>query len=97
MKSTDAVGITFANLVLARGIYNNVVNLTLGAYQFEPDADGAKIEPDPVVTCRLRMDTGCVLQMRDALNDLLKSIEDAKANELHPAMNGGTTIDTKPN
>ena len=49
MKSTDAVGITFANLVLGSGILNGVANVTLGAYEFNPDDKVEKVEPSPVI------------------------------------------------
>lgn len=75
MKATDNVGITFANLVLGRGIFNGVVNVTLGAYEFNPDDKGEKVEPSPVIVSRLRMDVVCARAVRDALNELLLSLE----------------------
>ena len=73
MKSTDNVGITFANLVLGRGILHGVINVTLGAYEFNPEAD--KVEPAPVIVARLRMDVPGAKALRDNLNELLQSIE----------------------
>lgn len=70
MKSTDNVGITFANLVLGRGIMNGVVNVTLGAYEFNPDGD--KVEPSPAIVSRLRMDVVGATALRDALTELLQ-------------------------
>ncbi len=75
MKSTDNVGITFANLVLARGILNGVVNITLGAYEFNPPDTGDKIEPSPVIVSRLRMDVAGARALRDNLNELLVSLD----------------------
>lgn len=73
MKSTDHVGITFANLVLASGVYSGVVNLTMGAYEFEPIGD--KVEPSPAITVRLRMDVACARALRDNLTELLLKVE----------------------
>jgi len=73
MKSSDQVGITFANLVLGRGVLNSVINVTLAAYQFTPE--GGKVEADPVVVSRLRMDIPCAVALRDELTKLLDTIE----------------------
>lgn len=75
MKSTDNVGITFANLVLGRGILNGVVNLTLGAYEFNPDDKEEKVDTAPVIVSRLRMDVACARAIRDNLNELLQAVE----------------------
>ena len=75
MKSTDKVGITFANLVLGRGILNGVVNVTLGAYEFNPDESVHGVDPAPAIVSRLRLDITCAKSLRDALDDLLKAIE----------------------
>lgn len=82
MKSTDNVGITFANLVLGSGILNGVVNLTLGAYQFNPDGD--KVDPAAAIVSRLRMDVACAKAVRDNLNELLASIEAPAAGVAGP-------------
>ena len=79
MKSADQVGITFANTVVGRGIFNSVINVSLAALQFTPTDDG-KIESDPVITCRLRLDVPCATQLRDALDELLVLIEKSKAD-----------------
>lgn len=91
MKSTDHVGITFANLVLASGIYNGVVNVTIGAYHFEPIDD--KVEPSPAITARLRMDVACARALRDNLTELLLKVEapivaEGVAVESNAAANG---------
>lgn len=75
MKSADNVGITFANLVIGRGILNGVVNVTLGAYEFNPDDKMEKVEPSPVIVARLRMDVAGAKSLRDNLNDLLQSLD----------------------
>lgn len=92
MKSTDNVGITFANLVLGRGIVNGVVNITLGANEWNPDPETEKVDPSPAIVSRLRMDVVCAKALRDNLNELLASIETpappAGAAEEQPAANG---------
>ena len=77
MKSIDQVGITFANTVVGRGVFNSVINVSLAALTFAPTDDG-KIDADPVITCRLRLDIACATQLRDALDELLMLIEKAK-------------------
>lgn len=90
MKSTDNVGITFANIVLGRGIFNGVVNVTLGAYEFNPDDKNEKVEPSPVIVSRLRFDVPCAKSLRDALSELLLSVETppAGARETADAADG---------
>ena len=88
MKPTDEI--TFANMLVASGIYNNNVNLTLATFRFTPTADG-KVDPDPVVTANLRIDLGCARQIRDRLTDLLTSVERTQAvpaQAQNPAVNG---------
>jgi hypothetical protein len=99
MKSADDVGITFANLVVGQGYMNGVVNLTLAAFAFTPDEKTEKVDPDPVIVSRLRMDEACATQLRDSLNSVLQSMADARvkaavdAHAVHEASNG---VDRKP-
>lgn len=86
MKSNDNVGITFANILLGAGILNGVVNMQLGAFQFSENAEG-KIDPDPAVCCRLRMDIPCAEQVVEVLSRI---IEDAKK---HPVASESTATD----
>lgn len=74
MKTMDQVGVIFVNALTARGIMNGVVNLSFETYNFTP-TDAGTVEVDPVTSCRLRMDTACLYQMRNALNDLIEMIE----------------------
>lgn len=74
MKTIDNTGVTFVNLVLGRGILNGVVNIQLGTWLFTGNADG-NVEPDAVVSCRLRMDLACAKVLRDNLNELLAAVE----------------------
>ena len=104
LKAADGVGITFANLVLGRGYAANVLNLTLGAWAFSPDTDGTAVAPDPVIVSRLRLTEPCAIQLRDALNEILASMETARAGEaairkgIESVVNGsGAPEGTKPN
>lgn len=78
MKSADDVGITFANLVVGQGYMNGVVNITLAAFAFTPDDKTEKVDPDPMIVSRLRMDENCAAQLRDALTSVLQSMADAR-------------------
>lgn len=78
MKSQDNVEIIFANTVIGRGVLNNVVNLSLAAFNFTPSDDGTKVDADPVIVCKLRMDKVCAKQLRDVMNDLIKLIEESE-------------------
>lgn len=61
--------VTFVNTVINQGHFNAVVNVTLGTYNFTPVS--GKVEPDLVITSRLRMDLACAKQLRDALDAIL--------------------------
>ena len=99
MKSTDHVGVTFVNTVLNRGIFNGVVNLSLGVLQFTPSDDGTTVDPDPVIAARLRMDKICARQIRDALSELLEMIDKAEHEAVEHSINGAAVSQTegKPN
>ena len=88
MKSTDQVGISFANLLVASGTYNGVVNATLAAYSFDPGSDD-KVDPAPVITCRLRMDRMCATQLRDRLNDILAAMDKADLDAISKLSSNG--------
>lgn len=75
MKSTDNVGITFVNRVLNRGILNGVFNITLAAHNLEPDEKGEKIDLATVIVARLRMDLACAREIRDTIDEFLKSLD----------------------
>ena len=81
MKSIDNVGITFANTVLGRGVFQGVVNITLGCLLWSPTEDG-KVDPDVAIVGRLRLTEACAIQLRDALNDQLASIEAQRSTEI---------------
>lgn len=75
MKNQDNTGVNFVNTVIGRGVLNGVINLSFGVFNFTPSDDGTKVDVDPVVACRLRMDKVCATQLRDVMNELLAAIE----------------------
>ena len=79
MKNQDNVGVTFINSVMSRGIFNDVVNITLGVLNFTPSAETNSVEPDHVIAARLRMDKECAKAMHRELGDLLKMISEETA------------------
>lgn len=88
MKSTDQVGITFVNAVTGRGILNGVVNIQLGALNFDV-TENDKVSPELVVACRLRMDRICAKQLRDNLSELLDMIDRAEAEVMAANIGNG--------
>lgn len=61
----------FINRVVGQGILNGVVNVTLATFAFTPTAEG-NIDPDLVISGRLRMDIACAKQLHDALGGILE-------------------------
>ena len=61
----------FVNDLVGSGQINGVVNLTFATAMFTPTQDG-KIDPDIVITARLRMDFYCVQQVHAALGRLIE-------------------------
>lgn len=79
MKVADNIGVTFVNTVVNRGIFNDIVNLNLGVFNFTPAEDNT-IDFDPVINCRLRMDMACAEQLRNTLDTLLQQAAQMKAS-----------------
>ena len=63
------VPITFVNQVVGSGHLNGVINLTFAAAMFTPQ-NGA-IDPDLVITARLRMDRLCAEQLYATLGTII--------------------------
>lgn len=63
----------FVNSVCGSGFLHHVVNLTFATAQFTPAPDGT-IDPDLIVTARLRMDISCAQQLRDTLDRILQQL-----------------------
>ena len=55
----------FVNSVIGRGVFGGVANITFSTFQFTPRDDGT-VDPDPVISCRLRLDLNCAHQLREA-------------------------------
>lgn len=66
--------VTFVNFVVASGLHNGVVNLTLAQTRFTPTPNG-DVDPDCIIASRLRMDLQCAAQLRDQLNRVLGEAE----------------------
>lgn len=96
MKALDNVGVTFVSTLLGRGILNNVVNMTFGTLLFTPD-DEDKVDPDLVVSARLRMDKACARQVYEALGELLSKIEQSEAEATAAVGSESTAAAGKPN
>jgi hypothetical protein len=60
----------FVNQVAAIGHLNGVVNMAFATAQFTPNPSGG-VDPDLVITCRLRMDLYCVGQVYEQLGKIL--------------------------
>ncbi len=75
------VPVTFSNLFLSGGAMNGVINFNLGVLRFGPTMDG-KIDNDPIVTNRIRIDLQVAIALRDFLNAqiALLTVSDEKAN-----------------
>lgn len=63
------IPVVFVNSIAGSGILNGCCNLTFSTARFTPK-DG-KIDPDMVVTARLRLDLFCVQQLHDTLGKIL--------------------------
>lgn len=74
-RPSDHVGVTFVNLLLGRGIFNGVVNLTFGVFNFTPDNESNDVPLDPTIACRLRMDLPCARYLYKALGEFLDSLD----------------------
>lgn len=69
--------IAFANQLVGSGFLNGNVNLTFAAALFTPNVDGG-VDPDLVITSRLRMDLFCAQQLYERLGAI---ISDTVKNE----------------
>lgn len=65
------VPICFVNQLVGSGHLNGVINLTFAAAMFTPTANG--VEPDLVITSRLRMDMFCAEQLYAQLGEIIKN------------------------
>ena len=70
-RTQDDVGCVFVTRVMGSGHLNGVINVTLGTYNFTPSRSADRIEPDLVVSCRLRLDIAAATELRDAIDKAL--------------------------
>jgi hypothetical protein len=76
------VPVVFVNEVLGTGFVNGVVNITLGTMQFTPSLSDNEVDPDWVISARLRMDMYCAQRLRDSLDAIIqKNTRPAGATE----------------
>lgn len=68
----------FCNVVVGSGTMNGVANLTLGVALFTPQ--GAEIDLDVVISCRLRMDMPCLETLYQQIGQMLQKPTDEKPN-----------------
>lgn len=61
----------FVNQVAAIGHLNGVINLAFATAQFTPNPSGG-VDPDLVITCRLRMDLFCAQQVYEQLGKIIQ-------------------------
>jgi hypothetical protein len=93
MQTTmDDVGVTFVNAVTNRGIFDNVININFATFLFTPSQErtvdnGKKIvdiEPELVMSLRLRMGEQCLRQLHQATTSLLELIDNHRAGQNNP-------------
>lgn len=70
----------FVSQLVGSGFLNGVVNVTFGTALFTPNNDGG-VDPDLVITARLRMDLFCAQQLRDRLDAILADTMKPKNGE----------------
>jgi hypothetical protein len=59
----------FVSVVVGSGTLNHVANITFATLNFTPVGD--EIEPDLVVSCRLRLDIVCLQQLYEQIGNML--------------------------
>lgn len=84
-RPSDNIGVTFVNLLLGRGIFNGVVNLTFGVFNFTPDTESKEVPLDPTIAARLRMDLPCARYLYKSLGELLAGIDKSLSETPPPA------------
>jgi hypothetical protein len=95
LRGTDDV--IFANLFLGIGVFNGVINVTLGTLMFTPSDDDEKVAPDPIISARLRMDEICAKKLYDALGRQLERMKVSREMESPPGITEADQPGAKPN
>ena len=65
------VPVTFVNMVTAAGQHMGVVNVSFATANFSPNEKG-EVDPDMVMSLRLRMDMGCTEQLYQQLGRIIQ-------------------------
>jgi hypothetical protein len=74
--------VLFVNHVVGSGHLNGVANITLATANFMPRPDGT-VDPELVVSARLRMDMYCAQQLHAALGAILEQNLQPKNGSTH--------------
>lgn len=72
---SDKPSVTFVNSLAVNGFHNGIINLTFttARWTLAFDQDGKpKVNPDPYVSALLRMDLKCAMEVRDALDQIIR-------------------------
>lgn len=77
--------VEFVSLLAASGQNNGVVNLTFATARFMPTASGT-IDPDFIVSSRLRMDIACAAQLRGELDRIIGQAQQQLSQALGTAL-----------
>jgi hypothetical protein len=91
-RTQDDVGCVFINHVLGSGHLNGIINVTLGTFNFTPSRDAARIEPDLVVSCRLRLDVVAAAELRDAIDKALTMMATQAAAQVEQSQHDAAAL-----
>jgi hypothetical protein len=72
ISDPNTVPVTFVNQIASHGCINGVVNFTFATALFTPSNDNKTVDADLIVTCRLRMDLYCAMQLRRVLDRIIE-------------------------
>ena len=73
------VPVTFVSQLIGLGNLNGVFNLTFGTARFTPNVTGA-VDPDVVVSARLRMDSACLDTLYESIGKLIQQQKPTREN-----------------
>jgi hypothetical protein len=70
----------FVNAVVGSGHLNSVVNVSFATANFTPKNDtSGTVDPDFIISCRLRMDFACAEQLYESLGRIVQQLKPANA------------------
>lgn len=95
----DEVGVTLVNTVTNQGIFDGIININFATFLFTPSAErqldnGGKtidIEPELVMSCRLRMGEQCLRLLHQTTQSLIDLIDRSRTQDQ------SSLVDTKHN